>query len=122
MAEEIAIVAFAQTPSYRTYNDSEPSLILGIVNQILEEIELDRHEIDFTIAGSCDYLLGLPSPSSRTWTVTVPGRRSIPASTSSASASCGIHRGLTKLVASTTGRRAELNRFINSILIALSIN
>jgi acetyl-CoA acetyltransferase len=60
MAEEIAIVAFAQTPSYRNYNDSEPSLILGIVNEILEEIEIDRHEIDFTIAGSCDYLLGLP--------------------------------------------------------------
>jgi acetyl-CoA acetyltransferase len=60
MAEDIAIVAFAQTPCYRTYNDSEPSLILGIVNQILEEIEIDRHQIDFTISGSCDYLLGLP--------------------------------------------------------------
>jgi acetyl-CoA acetyltransferase len=60
MAEEIAIVAFAQTPCHRRYNDSEPSMILRIVNQILEEIEIDRHEIDFTIAGSCDYLLGLP--------------------------------------------------------------
>jgi acetyl-CoA acetyltransferase len=60
MAEEIAIVAFAQTPSYRRYDDSEPSLILRIVNEILEEVEIDRHEIDFTIAGSCDYLLGLP--------------------------------------------------------------
>ncbi len=58
--EDIAIVAFAQTRCYRTYNDSEPSLILGIVNEILEEIEIDRHQIDFTIAGSCDYLLGLP--------------------------------------------------------------
>jgi acetyl-CoA acetyltransferase len=60
MAEKIAIVAFAQTPSYRRYNDSEPSLIMGLVNQILEETGIDRHEIDFTIAGSCDYLLGLP--------------------------------------------------------------
>jgi acetyl-CoA acetyltransferase len=58
MAEDIAIVAFAQTPSYRRYEDSEPTLILGLVNQILEETELDRHEIDFTIAGSCDYLSG----------------------------------------------------------------
>ena len=56
--EDIAIVAFAQTPSYRKYNDSEPSLILGLVNQIVEEVEIDRHEIDFTIAGSCDYLTG----------------------------------------------------------------
>jgi len=60
MAEDIAIVAFAQTPSYRKYNDSEPSMILGIVNQILEETGVDRQQIDFTIAGSCDYLLGLP--------------------------------------------------------------
>jgi acetyl-CoA acetyltransferase len=60
MAEKIAIVAFAQTPSYRRYNDSEPSMIMGLVNQILDETGIDRHEIGFTIAGSCDYLLGLP--------------------------------------------------------------
>jgi acetyl-CoA acetyltransferase len=60
MAEDIAIVAFAQTPAYRRYDDTEPSLILGLVNQILEETGLDRHQIDFTIAGSCDYLSGLP--------------------------------------------------------------
>jgi len=58
MAEDIAIVAFAQTPSYRRYGDSEPSLIMRLVNQILEETQLDRHEVDFTIAGSCDYLSG----------------------------------------------------------------
>jgi len=56
--EDIAIVAFAQTPSYRKYDDSEPSMIMGLVNQIVEEVEIDRHEIDFTIAGSCDYLSG----------------------------------------------------------------
>ncbi len=60
MAEEIAIVAFAQTPSYRRYNDTEPSMLMGLVNQILEETELDRHQIDFTIAGSSDYLSGSP--------------------------------------------------------------
>jgi acetyl-CoA acetyltransferase len=58
MAEDIAIVAFAQTPSRRRYNDSEPSMILEVVNQILEETEVDRHEIGFTISGSCDYLSG----------------------------------------------------------------
>jgi acetyl-CoA acetyltransferase len=58
--EDIAIVAFAQTPCYRKYNDSEPSMIMSIVNQILEEVEIDRHEIGFTIAGSCDYLTGRP--------------------------------------------------------------
>ena len=44
MAEDIAIVAFAQTPSYRRYNNSEPSMILGLVNQILKEIEVDRQQ------------------------------------------------------------------------------
>jgi len=56
--EDVAIVAFAQTPSYRRYKDSEPSLIMGLVNQIVGEVEIDRYEIDLTIAGSCDYLSG----------------------------------------------------------------
>ncbi len=60
MAEDIAIVALAQTPSYRAYEDSEPSMIMTLVNEILAETKLDRHDIDFTIAGSCDYLSGLP--------------------------------------------------------------
>jgi len=58
--EEIAIVAFAQTPSYRTYEDSEVSLLMGLTNQVLADTKLDRNEVDFTIAGSCDYLSGLP--------------------------------------------------------------
>ena len=58
MAEEIAIVAFAQTPCYRRYADSEPSMILGLVKQILTQTGIDRSEIDFTISGSCDYLAG----------------------------------------------------------------
>ena len=60
MPEDIAIVAFAQTPSYRRYDNSEPSLILGLVNQILAETKIDRQQIDFTNAASCDYLSGSP--------------------------------------------------------------
>ncbi len=58
MNEDIGIVAFAQTPSYRKYDDSEPSMILDITNQIIDETKIDRYDIDFTIAGSCDYLSG----------------------------------------------------------------
>ena len=58
--EDIAIVAFAQTPSYRRYPDSEPALLMGLVNAVLAETGLERREIDFTIAGSCDYLSGMP--------------------------------------------------------------
>jgi acetyl-CoA acetyltransferase len=60
LAEEIGIVAYAQTPSYRSYPDTEPSMLMGLVNQILAETGLDRHQIDFTIAGSSDYLSGSP--------------------------------------------------------------
>jgi acetyl-CoA acetyltransferase len=58
--EEIAIVAFAQTKSYRRFPESEPALLMGLVNTILAETGLERREIDFTIAGSCDYLSGMP--------------------------------------------------------------
>ena len=59
-ANDIAIVAIAQTPAYRRYHDSEPTLIMRCVNDLLAETGLDRHDIDFTIAGSCDYLSGMP--------------------------------------------------------------
>jgi acetyl-CoA acetyltransferase len=57
---DVAIVATSQTPSYRLFNDSEPKLIMRCVNDILEATGLDRADLQFTIAGSCDYLSGLP--------------------------------------------------------------
>src|ERR671913_829559 len=57
---DIAIVAVSQTPSYRSFNDSEPRLIMQCVNDLLGQTGLDRHDIGFTIAGSCDYLSGMP--------------------------------------------------------------
>jgi len=59
-AQEIAIVAFAQTPAHRQYDDSEPSMLMDLTNQLLAETGIEREEIDFTIAGSCDYLSGMP--------------------------------------------------------------
>ena len=59
-SEEIAIVAVAQTPSYRRFTETEPQLLLSLTNEILADTGLARHDIDFTIAGSCDYLSGLP--------------------------------------------------------------
>jgi acetyl-CoA acetyltransferase len=59
-SEEIAIVAVAQTPAYRHYADSEPALLMDLTNRLLAETGLERPAVDFTIAGSCDYLSGLP--------------------------------------------------------------
>jgi acetyl-CoA acetyltransferase len=58
--EEIAIVAVAQTPARRRYPDSEASLLMDLTNELLGATGLARSEVDFTIAGSCDYLSGLP--------------------------------------------------------------
>ena len=58
--EDVAIVAFAQTRSYRRFPDSEPAQLMGLVNAVLDQTGLERREIDFTIAGSCDYLSGMP--------------------------------------------------------------
>jgi len=60
MSEEIAIVAVAQTPARRRYADSEPSLLMDLTNRLLAETGLERSAVDFTIAGSCDYLSGMP--------------------------------------------------------------
>ena len=60
MSEDVAIVAMAQAPSLRRFPDSEPAMIMPLVNDVIAQTGLDRHDIDFTIAGSCDYLSGLP--------------------------------------------------------------
>ena len=57
---DIAIVATSQTPSYELFNDSEPKLIMRCVNDLLTTTGLERKDLEFTIAGSCDYLSGMP--------------------------------------------------------------
>ncbi len=57
---DIAIVATAQTPAYAHYNGPEVQLIMSCVNRLLDSTGLHRDGIDFTIAGSCDYLSGMP--------------------------------------------------------------
>ena len=53
-------IAVAQTPSYRAFEETEPLLLLTLTNEILKATGLERNDVDFTIAGSCDYLSGLP--------------------------------------------------------------
>jgi acetyl-CoA acetyltransferase len=60
MSNDIAIVAVSQTPAYEQFNDSEPVMIMSCVNDLLSRTGLERKDLEFTIAGSCDYLSGLP--------------------------------------------------------------
>ncbi len=59
-ARDIAIVATSQTPSYRHFDGPEPVMIMRCVNDLLTKTGLERKDLEFTIAGSCDYLSGLP--------------------------------------------------------------
>ena len=57
---DVAIVAVSQTPAYAAFAGPEPVLIMRCVNDLLSKTGLERHDIDFTLAGSCDYLSGAP--------------------------------------------------------------
>lgn len=59
-ATDIAVVAYAQTPSRRDANPSEVQLLVPTVTAAIEMAGIDRREIGFTCAGSCDYLTGGP--------------------------------------------------------------
>lgn len=59
-ARDIAVVATAQTPAHAFYDGPEVHLIMSCVDRLLAATGLSRDGIDFTIAGSCDYLSGMP--------------------------------------------------------------
>ncbi|HVA43861.1 MAG TPA: thiolase domain-containing protein [Acidimicrobiales bacterium] len=59
-ATDIAIVGFAQTPSRRECNQSEVQLLVPTVTEAIASAGIERREIGFTCAGSCDYLTGGP--------------------------------------------------------------
>jgi len=59
-ATDIAVVGYAQTPSSRRARESEVQLLVPIVTEALQRSGLDRREVGFTCAGSCDYLTGGP--------------------------------------------------------------
>jgi acetyl-CoA acetyltransferase len=57
---DIAIVGYAQTASIRDADQSEVQLLVPTVTAAIEMAGIDRREIGFTCAGSCDYLTGGP--------------------------------------------------------------
>ena len=57
---DIAIVGFAQTRSVRDADQSEVQLLVPTVAEAISMAGIDRREVGFTCAGSCDYLTGGP--------------------------------------------------------------
>ena len=58
--DDIAIVGTAQTKAHARFDGPEVVLIMECVNQLLADAGLERPDVGFTIAGSCDYLSGMP--------------------------------------------------------------
>src|SRR5262245_41709932 len=54
----IAIVSSATTPYVRQTDLSESQLLLRAITDALEPVGLTRADVDFTCAGSCDYISG----------------------------------------------------------------
>lgn len=59
-ATDIAIVGLAQTQLVRDAERSEVQLLIEAVTNAIESAGIERRDIGFTCAGSCDYLTGGP--------------------------------------------------------------
>jgi acetyl-CoA acetyltransferase len=58
---DVAIVAFAQSPSVRRdAARSEVEILTPVIAEAIERSGIPRREIGFTCSGSCDYLAGVP--------------------------------------------------------------
>lgn len=58
--DDIAIIGSAQTDAHMRFDGPEVVLIMDCVNTVLSGAGLERSDVGFTIAGSCDYLSGMP--------------------------------------------------------------
>jgi acetyl-CoA acetyltransferase len=58
---DVAVLAFAQTPSVRRETSrNEVEMLMPILQQVVRESGLAKSDIGFTVSGSCDYLAGQP--------------------------------------------------------------
>ena len=55
---DVAIVGYGQVPSVRCTEITETQMVLDATQQALRMAGVDRHDIGFTVSGSCDYLAG----------------------------------------------------------------
>jgi acetyl-CoA acetyltransferase len=56
----VAVVATAQTPAYAAFPGPEAVLVMRCVNEVLARARIGPRDVDYTVAGSCDYLSGAP--------------------------------------------------------------
>src|SRR3954466_10487329 len=57
---DVGIIAFAQETAEKARDPNEGELIIPVVQAAVAQSGMGRHDIGFTISGSCDYLSGGP--------------------------------------------------------------
>jgi acetyl-CoA acetyltransferase len=58
---EVAVVSFAQMPAVRRERErDEVEMLLPVISEALARSGIAKHEIGFTVSGSCDFLVGRP--------------------------------------------------------------
>ncbi len=57
-ADDIAIIGWSISPMVRNTELTEAQMLLEVVTGAVEHAGITRHEVDFTCAGSCDYVAG----------------------------------------------------------------
>ena len=55
---DVAVVGYGQMPSVRSTAITETQMVLEVTQQAIAMAGIDRHDIGFTVSGSCDYLAG----------------------------------------------------------------
>ncbi|MFO7590682.1 MAG: lipid-transfer protein, partial [Acidimicrobiia bacterium] len=55
---DLAIIGYAQSPSWRAADLTEPQFLFPVISEAIERAGIDRRDLGFTCAGSCDYLSG----------------------------------------------------------------
>ena len=55
---DVAVVGYGQMPSVRSTEITETQMVLEVTHQAVAMAGIDRHDIGFTVSGSCDYLAG----------------------------------------------------------------
>ena len=57
-SDDIAIIGWSVSPMVRNTDMTEAQMLLDVVSGAVDDAGITRHEVDFTCAGSCDYMAG----------------------------------------------------------------
>ena len=57
-SDDIAIIGWSVSPMVRATDKTEAQMLLEVITGAVEDAGITRREVDFTCAGSCDYVAG----------------------------------------------------------------